>query len=233
MKREIEIETFQRIIVFYQQSMDSCCINSSFAFSPPSRSLNLCVYVCVNAFNNPIFHFSLALVVGALTKNVAIRYLSMRRSSVTLMRLSVFILSPACRAGFYKSTLGNMECSKCPPHSFSHHEGSLHCGCEKNYFRAEGDPASMACTRKCRFYTTVSSTFWGHSIPRMRCQWHPDAMQVPSRPQRLLFFYQISERSPPVWCGRILTHKTCNETCLNLALKRNPLVWLSLTISVL
>uniref|UniRef100_A0A669BZF1 Ephrin type-A receptor 3 n=1 Tax=Oreochromis niloticus TaxID=8128 RepID=A0A669BZF1_ORENI len=52
-----------------------------------------------------------------------------------------------CRAGFYKSTLGNMECSKCPPHSFAHHEGSLHCGCEKNYFRAEGDPASMACTR--------------------------------------------------------------------------------------
>ncbi|KAM6934418.1 ephrin type-A receptor 3 isoform 2-T2 [Xenentodon cancila] len=52
-----------------------------------------------------------------------------------------------CRAGFYKSTLGNMECSKCPPHSFSHHEGSLHCGCEKNYFRADGDPASMACTK--------------------------------------------------------------------------------------
>lgn len=61
------------------------------------------------------------------------------------------LLSPVCRAGFYKSTLGNMECSKCPPHSFSHHEGSLHCGCEKNYFRAEGDPASMACTRKCAF----------------------------------------------------------------------------------
>uniref|UniRef100_A0A3P8W3X9 receptor protein-tyrosine kinase n=1 Tax=Cynoglossus semilaevis TaxID=244447 RepID=A0A3P8W3X9_CYNSE len=52
-----------------------------------------------------------------------------------------------CRAGFYKSGLGNVECSKCPPHSFSHYEGSLHCGCEKNYFRAEGDPASMACTR--------------------------------------------------------------------------------------
>ncbi|CAG5865455.1 unnamed protein product [Menidia menidia] len=51
------------------------------------------------------------------------------------------------KPGFYKSTLGNMECSKCPPHSFSHYEGSLNCGCEKNYFRAEGDPASMACTR--------------------------------------------------------------------------------------
>lgn len=61
------------------------------------------------------------------------------------------LLFPVCRAGFYKSTHGNMECSKCPPHSFSHHEGSLHCGCEKNYFRAEGDPASMACTRKCVF----------------------------------------------------------------------------------
>uniref|UniRef100_A0A674PQT2 receptor protein-tyrosine kinase n=1 Tax=Takifugu rubripes TaxID=31033 RepID=A0A674PQT2_TAKRU len=52
-----------------------------------------------------------------------------------------------CQPGFYKSTLGNTECSKCPPHSFSHHEGSLFCGCEKNYFRAEGDPVAMACTR--------------------------------------------------------------------------------------
>uniref|UniRef100_A0AAZ3S4W6 receptor protein-tyrosine kinase n=1 Tax=Oncorhynchus tshawytscha TaxID=74940 RepID=A0AAZ3S4W6_ONCTS len=52
-----------------------------------------------------------------------------------------------CRAGFYKSLLGNVQCSKCPPHSFTHHEGALHCGCEKNYFRADGDPPSMACTR--------------------------------------------------------------------------------------
>ncbi|XP_031661442.1 ephrin type-A receptor 3 isoform X1 [Oncorhynchus kisutch] len=53
----------------------------------------------------------------------------------------------ACRAGFYKSLLGNVQCSKCPPHSFTHHEGALHCGCEKNYFRADGDLPSMACTR--------------------------------------------------------------------------------------
>uniref|UniRef100_A0A8C7EZC8 receptor protein-tyrosine kinase n=1 Tax=Oncorhynchus kisutch TaxID=8019 RepID=A0A8C7EZC8_ONCKI len=53
----------------------------------------------------------------------------------------------ACRAGFYKSLLGNVQCSKCPPHSFTHHEGALHCGCEKNYFRADGDPPSTACTR--------------------------------------------------------------------------------------
>ncbi|KAK7938866.1 hypothetical protein WMY93_002192 [Mugilogobius chulae] len=56
--------------------------------------------------------------------------------------------APAKRAEWIlQVALGNMECSKCPPHSFSHHEGALHCGCEKNYFRAEGDPASMACTR--------------------------------------------------------------------------------------
>ncbi|KAG9349373.1 hypothetical protein JZ751_027816 [Albula glossodonta] len=53
----------------------------------------------------------------------------------------------ACRSGFYKSSSGNLKCSKCPPHSFNHQEGSIHCACEKNYFRSEGDPASMACTR--------------------------------------------------------------------------------------
>ncbi|XP_030643062.1 ephrin type-A receptor 3 [Chanos chanos] len=53
----------------------------------------------------------------------------------------------ACRPGFYKASSGNLACSKCPPHSYAHQEGSVHCDCEKNYFRAEGDPASMACTR--------------------------------------------------------------------------------------
>ncbi|KAG7257125.1 hypothetical protein CRUP_023966, partial [Coryphaenoides rupestris] len=52
-----------------------------------------------------------------------------------------------CRPGFYKSAVGNAECSKCPPHSVSHHEGALYCACEKNYYRAGEDPASMACTR--------------------------------------------------------------------------------------
>ncbi|XDV30995.1 hypothetical protein PO909_033775, partial [Leuciscus waleckii] len=53
----------------------------------------------------------------------------------------------ACRPGFYKASSGNVKCSKCPPHSYTHQEGSVHCGCEKNYFRAEEDPASMACSR--------------------------------------------------------------------------------------
>uniref|UniRef100_A0A4W4FLR3 receptor protein-tyrosine kinase n=1 Tax=Electrophorus electricus TaxID=8005 RepID=A0A4W4FLR3_ELEEL len=53
----------------------------------------------------------------------------------------------ACRPGFYKALPGNAKCSKCPPHSYTHQEGAVHCRCEKNYFRAEGDPISMACTR--------------------------------------------------------------------------------------
>ncbi|XP_015217212.1 ephrin type-A receptor 3 isoform X2 [Lepisosteus oculatus] len=53
----------------------------------------------------------------------------------------------ACRPGFYKSSLDNLKCSKCPPHSYSHQEGAVYCSCEKNYYRSDKDPASMACTR--------------------------------------------------------------------------------------
>ncbi|XP_069745522.1 ephrin type-A receptor 6 [Narcine bancroftii] len=53
----------------------------------------------------------------------------------------------ACRPGFYKAFTGNIKCSKCPPHSFSHGDASEVCVCEKNYFRAEKDPPTMACTR--------------------------------------------------------------------------------------
>uniref|UniRef100_A0A8D0CH63 receptor protein-tyrosine kinase n=1 Tax=Scleropages formosus TaxID=113540 RepID=A0A8D0CH63_SCLFO len=52
-----------------------------------------------------------------------------------------------CRPGFYKSTPGNARCSKCPPHSYTHHDGAVHCSCEKDFFRAAGDSQSMACTR--------------------------------------------------------------------------------------
>ncbi|XP_076841563.1 ephrin type-A receptor 3 isoform X2 [Brachyhypopomus gauderio] len=53
----------------------------------------------------------------------------------------------ACQTGFYKALPGNAKCSKCPPHSYTHQEGTVHCSCEKNYFRSEGDPVSVACTR--------------------------------------------------------------------------------------
>ncbi|XP_038622190.1 ephrin type-A receptor 3 isoform X3 [Tachyglossus aculeatus] len=40
-----------------------------------------------------------------------------------------------------------MKCTKCPPHSSTHEDGSVNCKCEKNYFRTDQDPPSMACTR--------------------------------------------------------------------------------------
>ncbi|XP_054829413.1 ephrin type-A receptor 3 [Eublepharis macularius] len=53
----------------------------------------------------------------------------------------------ACQSGFYKAFAGNVKCAKCPPHSSTNVEGSTECKCEKNYFRSERDPPSMACTR--------------------------------------------------------------------------------------
>ncbi|XP_078088675.1 ephrin type-A receptor 6 isoform X2 [Mustelus asterias] len=53
----------------------------------------------------------------------------------------------ACRPGFYKAFAGNIKCSKCPPHSFTHDDASKVCKCDSGYFRAEIDPPTMACTR--------------------------------------------------------------------------------------
>ncbi|XP_031814716.1 ephrin type-A receptor 3 isoform X2 [Sarcophilus harrisii] len=52
----------------------------------------------------------------------------------------------ACRPGFYKAFAGNMKCFKCPPHSSTQEDGAMDCRCENNYFRADKDPPSMACT---------------------------------------------------------------------------------------
>uniref|UniRef100_A0A9J7ZS95 Ephrin type-A receptor 6 n=1 Tax=Cyprinus carpio carpio TaxID=630221 RepID=A0A9J7ZS95_CYPCA len=49
--------------------------------------------------------------------------------------------------GFYKAFAGNIKCSKCPPHSSSHTEGSAQCHCEKSYYRTSKDPPTMSCTR--------------------------------------------------------------------------------------
>lgn len=65
--------------------------------------------------------------------------------SQNFKRIVLFI---ACRPGFYKASDGNMKCAKCPPHSSTHEDGSVNCRCENNYFRADKDPPSMACTRE-------------------------------------------------------------------------------------
>ncbi|XP_041435672.1 ephrin type-A receptor 5-like isoform X2 [Xenopus laevis] len=53
----------------------------------------------------------------------------------------------ACPTGFFKSSPQSLMCSKCPPHSYTHEEGSTSCVCEDRYYRGESDPYTMSCTR--------------------------------------------------------------------------------------
>ncbi|XP_030576864.1 ephrin type-A receptor 7 isoform X3 [Archocentrus centrarchus] len=52
-----------------------------------------------------------------------------------------------CGRGFYKSSSQDLQCSRCPVHSFNDREGSWRCDCEDGYYRALSDPPSVACTR--------------------------------------------------------------------------------------
>ncbi|XP_073531820.1 ephrin type-A receptor 7 isoform X3 [Phyllobates terribilis] len=52
-----------------------------------------------------------------------------------------------CGRGFYKSSSQDLQCSRCPAHSFSDREGSSRCDCEDGYYRAHSDPSYIACTR--------------------------------------------------------------------------------------
>ncbi|XP_061783734.1 ephrin type-A receptor 7 isoform X3 [Nerophis lumbriciformis] len=51
-----------------------------------------------------------------------------------------------CGHGFYKFSSLDLQCSRCPMHSFNEHEGSWRCDCEDGYYRAFSDPPSVACT---------------------------------------------------------------------------------------
>ncbi|XP_035279214.1 ephrin type-A receptor 7 isoform X4 [Anguilla anguilla] len=52
-----------------------------------------------------------------------------------------------CGRGFYKSSSQDLQCSRCPAHSYNDREGSWRCDCEDGYYRAVSDPPSVACTR--------------------------------------------------------------------------------------
>ncbi|XP_033932103.1 ephrin type-A receptor 7 isoform X1 [Pseudochaenichthys georgianus] len=52
-----------------------------------------------------------------------------------------------CSRGFYKSSSQDLQCSRCPAHSFNDREGSWRCDCEDGYYRGLSDPPSVACTR--------------------------------------------------------------------------------------
>uniref|UniRef100_H0WZ34 receptor protein-tyrosine kinase n=1 Tax=Otolemur garnettii TaxID=30611 RepID=H0WZ34_OTOGA len=53
----------------------------------------------------------------------------------------------ACKIGYYKALSTDATCAKCPPHSYSVWEGATSCTCDRGFFRADNDAASMPCTR--------------------------------------------------------------------------------------
>ncbi|EMP37293.1 Ephrin type-A receptor 4 [Chelonia mydas] len=53
----------------------------------------------------------------------------------------------SCKIGYYKALSTDVSCAKCPSHSYSIWEGSTSCTCDRGFFRAENDAASMPCTR--------------------------------------------------------------------------------------
>lgn len=61
---------------------------------------------------------------------------------------STLIFSSVCRAGFYRSLLESLACSKCPPHSVARQTGATACSCEDGYYKIDSDPPNMACTRE-------------------------------------------------------------------------------------
>ncbi|PNJ36777.1 EPHA4 isoform 10, partial [Pongo abelii] len=52
-----------------------------------------------------------------------------------------------CKIGYYKALSTDATCAKCPPHSYSVWEGATSCTCDRGFFRADNDAASMPCTR--------------------------------------------------------------------------------------
>ncbi|XP_037606376.1 ephrin type-A receptor 7 isoform X2 [Sebastes umbrosus] len=99
-----------------------------------------------------------------------------------------------CGRGFYKSSSQDLQCSRCPAHSFNDREGSWRCDCEDGYYRALSDPPSVACTRPpsapqnlvYNINQTTVSLEWGppadtggrndvtYRVICRRCSWEPE-----------------------------------------------------------
>ncbi|XP_069091848.1 ephrin type-A receptor 5 isoform X5 [Pleurodeles waltl] len=88
-----------------------------------------------------------------------------------------------CKPGFFKASAQSPTCSKCPPHSYTHEEGSVSCLCEENYFRRESDPPSMACTTPSPISLVKKGKIAKNSIS---LSW-----QEPDRPNGIILEYEI------------------------------------------
>ncbi|XP_017364161.1 ephrin type-A receptor 5 isoform X5 [Cebus imitator] len=88
-----------------------------------------------------------------------------------------------CRPGFFKASPHIQSCGKCPPHSYTHEEASTSCVCEKDYFRRESDPPTMACTTPSPVTNVKKGKIGKNSIS---LSW-----QEPDRPNGIILEYEI------------------------------------------
>lgn len=127
-----------------------------------------------------------------------------------------FLPCAACGRGFYKSSSQDLQCSRCPAHSFNDREGSWLCDCEDGYYRALSDPPSVACTSKFHkngcWVNTGQITCWVQNLnnPHMH-QKHP---LVPSS-QPASVSWKLQMCSIAVLCPPVCHHNyVCRLTCL-------------------
>lgn len=107
--------------------------------------VQLCCIVC-------LYHFVLKCVlILSCWHPVSYFLLTIPRfisNGPVVLTLSPLVSFPACGRRFYKSSSQDLQCSRCPTHSFSDREGSSRCECEDGYYRAPSDPPYVACTSK-------------------------------------------------------------------------------------
>ncbi|XP_016404362.1 ephrin type-A receptor 7-like [Sinocyclocheilus rhinocerous] len=78
-----------------------------------------------------------------------------------------------CGRGFYKSSSQDLQCSRCPAHSYNDREGSWRCDCEDGYYRALSDPPSVACTSEPP--TAPQNLLYNINHPTVSLEWTPPA----------------------------------------------------------
>uniref|UniRef100_A0A3P9CGJ7 Ephrin type-A receptor 7 n=1 Tax=Maylandia zebra TaxID=106582 RepID=A0A3P9CGJ7_9CICH len=88
-----------------------------------------------------------------------------------------------CGRGFYKSSSQDLQCSRCPVHSFNDREGSWRCDCEDGYYRALSDPPSVACTTPSQVSEVIKERVQQHSV---HLSW-----QEPQQPNGVITEYEI------------------------------------------
>uniref|UniRef100_A0A7M4E9J5 receptor protein-tyrosine kinase n=1 Tax=Crocodylus porosus TaxID=8502 RepID=A0A7M4E9J5_CROPO len=89
----------------------------------------------------------------------------------------------ACKIGYYKALSTDVACAKCPPHSYSIWEGSTSCTCDRGFFRAENDAASMPCTPPSPIALIQAKEITRHSVAL--------AWLEPDRPNGVILEYEV------------------------------------------